>query len=179
MIGIVAAVLALCCVLIECGEAIGLPSWQDIATRLEMYDTAPTAEGVLEVHIVDVGNADCILVRQGEHAMLIDAGERGDADTILDYLDTYGVERLDVVVATHPHADHIGSMADIVREIEVGEFLMAYMPQESTPTTATYLDMLEALYERDVTVTEAQPRQTYTLGTAKLEVLAPLTEVAP
>lgn len=176
MIGIVAAVLALCCVLIECGEAIGLPSWQDIATRLEMYDTAPTAEGVLEVHIVDVGNADCILVRQGEHAMLIDAGERGDADTILDYLDTYGVERLDVVVATHPHADHIGSMADIVREIEVGEFLMAYMPQESTPTTATYLDMLEALYERDVTVTEAQPRQTYTLGTAKLEVLAPLTE---
>ncbi len=176
IIGVVAAVLTLCCALIEFGEAIGLPSWQEIATRLEMHDTAPTAEGVLEVHIVDVGNADCVLVRQGEHAMLIDAGERGDADRILDYLGTYGVDRLDLVVATHPHADHIGSMADIIREIEVGEFLMAYMPEESTPTTATYLDMLEALYEQDVTVTEAQPRQTYTLGTAKLEVLAPLTE---
>ena len=108
--------------------------------------------------------------------MLIDAGERGDADTILDYLDTYGVERLDLVIATHPHADHIGSMADIIREIEVGEFLMAYMPEDSTPTTATYLDMLEVLVERDVTVTEVLPRQTYPLGTAMLEVLAPMTE---
>lgn len=176
IIGIVAAVLTLCCVLIEFGEAIGLPSWQEIAAHLELHDTAPPAEGVLEVHIVDVGNADCILVRQGEHTMLIDAGERGDADTILDYLDAYDIERLDLVVATHPHADHIGSMADIIREIEVGEFLMAYMPEENTPTTATYLDMLEALFERDVTVTEAQPRQTYTLGTAKLQVLAPITE---
>lgn len=176
IIGIVAAVLALCCVLIEFGEAVGVPSWQEIVVGLGLYDTAPPAEGVLEVHIIDVGNADCILVRQGESAMLIDAGERGDADTILDYLDTYGVERLDLVVATHPHADHIGSMAVVIQEVEVGEFLMAYMPEDSTPTTATYLDMLEALVDRDVTVTEAQPRQTYTIGTARLEVLAPMTE---
>lgn len=175
IVGIVVAVLTLCCVLVEFGEAIGLPSWQQIAANLGMHDTAPMAEGVLQVHILDVGNADCILVRQGENAMLIDAGERGDADTILDYLDTCGVKRLDLVIATHPHADHIGSMADVIREVEVGEFLMAYMPEESTPTTATYLDMLEALVERDVTVTEAQPRQSYTLGTAKLEVLAPMT----
>lgn len=174
--GIIAAALTLCCVLIEFGEALGLPSWQEITADWGLNDTAPTAEGVLEVHILDVGNADCILVRQEDKTMLIDAGERGDADIILDYLNAYGVKRLDLVVATHPHADHIGSMADIIRAVEVEQFLIAYMPEEDTPTTAVYLDMLEALYEQDVPVTEAAPRQTYTLGTAKLEVLAPLTE---
>ncbi len=176
IISVIAAVLVLCCALIEFGEAIGLPSWQQIAADWGLWDTAPSAEGVLEVHILDVGNADCILIRQGDSAMLIDAGERGDADTILGYLDNYGIERLDLVVATHPHADHIGSMADVIREIAVEQFLMAYMPEEDTPTTATYLDMLEALYERDVKVTQAAPRQTYMLGTAKLEVLAPIEE---
>lgn len=176
IISVIAAVLVVCCALVEFGEAIGLPSWRDIAAGLGLYDTAPPAEGVLEVHILDVGNADCILVRQGESAMLIDAGERGDADTILDYLDAYGVTRLDLVVATHPHADHIGAMADVIREIEVEECLLAYMPQKVMPTTSVYIDMMEALAERDVTITEASPRQTYAIGTAKLEVLAPLTE---
>lgn len=176
ILSIAALIVALCCVLVEYGDELGLPRWQDILSDTALNDRAPTAEGVLEVHVIDVGNADSLLILQGDKAMLIDAGERGDADTVLDYLSDRGVERLDLVIATHPHSDHIGSMADVIREVEIGEFLIAYMPEEDTPTTAVYLDMLEALVDRDVTVTEAAAGDTYTLGTAELTVLAPLTE---
>ena len=176
IISVAIVVVALCCVLVEYGDVLGLPQWQDVLSVLGLSDNAPPAEGTLEVHVIDVGNADALLIRQEDKAMLIDAGERGDADVVLNYLSARGVERLDLVIATHPHADHIGGMADVIREVEIGEFLIAYMPEEDTPTTAVYLDMLEALVDRDVTVTEAVAGDTYALGTAELTVLAPLTE---
>lgn len=176
LISVAIVVVALCCILVEYGDELGLPNWQDVLSGVGLSDNAPSAEGTLEVHVIDVGNADALLVRQEDKAMLIDAGERGDGDEILDYLSSRGVERLDLVIATHPHADHIGGMADVIREVEIGEFLIAYMPEEDTPTTAVYLDMLEALVDRDVTVTEAVAGDIYALGTAELTVLAPLTE---
>lgn len=176
LISVAIVVVALCCILVEYGDELGLPNWQDVLSGVGLSDNAPPAEGTLEVHVIDVGNADALLVRQEDKAMLIDAGERGDGDEILDYLSSRGVERLDLVIATHPHADHIGGMADVIREVEIGEFLIAYMPEKETPTTAVYLDMLEALVDRDVTVTEAVAGDIYALGTAELTVLAPLTE---
>lgn len=176
IVSIVIVVLAICCVLVEYGDELGLPHWRDLLSAAGLNDKAPVADGMLEVHVIDVGNADALLILQEDKAMLIDAGERGDADTVLDYLSARGVERLDLVVATHPHADHIGGMADVIRNVEIGEFLMAYMPEEDTPTTAVYLNMLEALVDRDVTVTEAVVGDTYALGAAELTVLAPLIE---
>jgi beta-lactamase superfamily II metal-dependent hydrolase len=133
-------------------------------------------EGELEVHFIDVGNADCTLVRQGDHTLLVDAGERGDGDDILEYLREQGVTKLDLVVATHAHADHIGSMADVLQALPVGRFLLAYMPEEETPTTATYLNMLEALDNKQIPTDEAKPNAVYEIGDARLQVLAPLQE---
>ena len=72
------------------------------------YDT-------LEIHMIDVGNADSFLVRQGDATMLIDGGEATDGDHIVSYLHTQGVERLDAVVISHPHTDHIGGLEQVIR----------------------------------------------------------------
>lgn len=61
----------------------------------------------LDVIIFDVGNADCVLIKTNEHAMLIDAGDIGQDDIILGYLAEYGITKLDYIVTTHSHADHI------------------------------------------------------------------------
>ena len=115
-------------------------------------------------------------MRQGESNLLIDAGERGDSEEILEYLSRHGVSKLDLVVATLAHADHIGSMAKVIDALPVGRFVMAYMPEAETPTTATYLDMLEVLDEKAVPIDEAKPGTVYEVGTARLQVLAPLEE---
>lgn len=180
LLRVLALLVILLCVLMELGQrfpSFPFPGWDDVFGGADLTP-APVAEGTLEVHIIDVGNADCILVRQGGSNMLIDAGEKGDADTILEYLRRQRVEKLDLVVATHSHADHIGGMAKVIKNVAVDRFIMAFMPEKDTPTTAGYLNMLEALDEKGVPVDEAQPGAVYTLGTAQLKLLAPLEETS-
>ena len=169
---ILIAVAVLACLLFE---FVG-PGFDRLAQNLGLSPAPVTVEGELEVHFLDVGNADCTLVRQGEHTLLIDAGERGDSEEILEYLSQNGVSKLDLVVATHAHADHIGSMAKVINALPVGRFVMAFMPESETPTTATYLDMLEALDEKAVPIDEAVPGAVYEVGAARLQVLAPIEE---
>ena len=71
-------------------------------------------------------------------------------------------------------AYHIGGMDVVVENMEIGTFLMSFMPEGATPTTKTYLDMLEALDSKGVAVTEAEPGQTYALGDARLDILGPV-----
>lgn len=92
--------------------------------------TAGAGPGLLEVHVIDVGQADAILLRcpDGEHEMLIDSGDNryvGSAKAFRDYIDRFQDEdnEIEVVVASHPHADHIGSMAWLLRNRGVGMYV--------------------------------------------------------
>jgi competence protein ComEC len=137
-------------------------------------DPGPTGDGVrtlrspdhpaLEVTFLDVGQGDATLVRTSEgRTALIDAGP-GDPTSQLRDL---GVERLDLVIATHPHADHIGGMEAVLEAFPVG----SYMDSGKPHTTETYLDLLRALRDRpDIRYLDAVPRS-LTLGSATLEVL--------
>lgn len=179
IIAAVSAAVLIFCLVIELGQlvpSLGIPGWDELFTNADLSSTSVTPEGELQVYFIDVGNADSILIRQGEVNALIDAGERGDGDDVLAYLNQQGVKKLDLVIATHPHADHIGGMADVINGIPIEKFVMSFMPEDETPTTATYLNMLEALDNKSVPVEEAKPGTVYTLGTAQLTVLAPLSE---
>lgn len=86
---------------------------------------AISSQASLEVHFIDVGQADAILIQCGESDsnMLIDSGDRFNAsrDKLMGYLESQDVEYLDIVVATHPHADHIGGFPRVFTEIPVGQ----------------------------------------------------------
>ncbi len=176
---IAAAVIIAVCLLVELiGRIPGVSfnGWQDIGAALGITPSYVTAEGEMEVHFLDVGNADCIFIRQEDKTLLIDAGERKNAAGIISYLRGHGVKRLDLVIATHPHADHIGAMSEIIETFPISTFIMSFMPDSATPTSSIYLSMLEALDTHGVQVDEAQPGEVYELGTARLQILTPLFE---
>ena len=87
-----------------------------------------------------------------------------------------GVQSLNYVIATHPDADHIGGMDVVVDEIDVEKFIMPIMPQSITPTTRTYIDLLQSLERNNVGITEAAPGSDYALGNARFTLLGPLEE---
>lgn len=128
--------------------------------------TAP--ENVLQVHFLDVGQADCALVLFEEDAMLIDAGNNDDADTILDYLDAYGVQQLKYVVGTHPHEDHIGALDAVLYAVEAENLLM---PRAQT-NAKTFEDVLDAALAKNLTITAPQAGDTYPLGDAEVTVVS-------
>ncbi|WP_292366182.1 MULTISPECIES: MBL fold metallo-hydrolase [unclassified Methanoculleus] len=122
--------------------------------------------GDLVVHFIDVGQGDSILIEFRDRTMLIDAGERGMGERVIAYLEERDVERLDVVVATHAHSDHIGGLADVVSAYPVGRFVDAAQPHP----TATYENLLVLVEELGIPYTAAERGQAIALD-PDLEIL--------
>lgn len=124
----------------------------------------PSADSVLRIIFLDVGQGDAVLIQAPEgQTALVDAGPRD----VVPLLRELGVERIDLLVATHPHADHIGGMAGVIEALPV----RFYMDNGDPHTTQTYRRVLAALDARpDITYLEATPR-TISLGSASIEVL--------
>ena len=117
-------------------------------------------EGTLEIYVLDVGQGDSIFLRSPKgKTMLVDTGEAQYFSVIDDFLQKQGVEKLDVVVATHPHSDHIGSMYKVLDAYPVRKF---YLPAV-THTTSTFEKMLSSLEAQNVT-----PKIAYASKSAKI-----------
>jgi len=108
---------------------------------------------LLKVHFLDVGQADCILVQvPPDYTILIDAGNNADAYPVVNYIRQQGVTRLDHVIGTHPHEDHIGGLDAVIQSFDVGR---VYLPRVSY-TTETYEDVLLAVKAKGLKVTLLQ-----------------------
>lgn len=125
------------------------------------------------VHFIDVGQGSSTLIQNGEHGILIDSGESQYSDEVIQYLQDCGVTTLDYVVATHPHADHIGGMTAILTEFEIGVMIMPELSSINTPTTQTYENFIDYLIENEVTVDYAVPYTSYDFGGDELLLIAP------
>lgn len=157
------------------GSLLGSQKPQQSQTQAPLPEAAP--EGTLAVHFLDVGQGDCALVQCGGKNLLIDAGEAGNQETILSYLDSLSVNRLDLVIASHPHSDHIGSMAQVLNGIDsVGTVLMPHLAEDMIPTTRTYERLLTAVEERAEDAVIVSPKETYRLGDAVIRILGPVEE---
>lgn len=177
LVSAVLSVVALC-VLITANSFLQfpfLPTWDGIYSAAGLR-SSPPPEGTLRVTVLDVGNADCILLQIGEKAALIDAGENNDDEAVLTALKSADVTKLDYVIATHADADHIGGMDTVIRNVPIDTFLMSFMPKDYTPTTRTYERMLEAMVDCDVFPTEVEHGAVYPFGEATITILSGLSD---
>ena len=152
------------------------PFLEEIFPQESVPAGAPVMDGAgLRVHILDVGQADCILIQGPEKVLVIDGGESGDASTIIQYLQKQGVERIDYYLNTHPHSDHYGGITQVMEAIPTGEFLYHPVPEEHTPTTRSYQKLIQYLLDSKTKTTVLDPGDTLDLGGgAVLTILAPL-----
>ena len=135
--------------------------------------TAPIEDGV-KVHFIDVGQADSILIECTDGAIMIDAGENEDSQKIAAYLNERGIERLDYVIGSHAHEDHMGGMDDVILCYEVDELIIPTKASDSK----FYKDVLAAAESRNVPVRTASAGETLSFPTGKLEVVDDGSETA-
>jgi len=123
-----------------------------IDTSVSYTPDASTLKNLI-VHYIDVGQADSIFIElpNGE-TLLIDAGSEENGPQIVNYIKTLGYNKITHLVATHPHADHIGGMAYVVNNLNIGA---VYMPKATT-TTQTYEELLTAINNKGLTITTAK-----------------------
>ena len=121
----------------------------------------------LKVSYIDVGQGDSILVQVDNEAMLIDAGNNSDGNTIINYLKDNNVKELKYVFGTHAHEDHIGAMDDVIKAFDIKHF---YMP-DVLSDTKTFEDVIDAIDVKQIVYEIPSIGDTYDLGEAKVEVL--------
>ena len=121
----------------------------------------------LQIWFLDVGQADSILIQNGDANMLIDAGNNEDGKKLVSYFQSLGIETFQYVIGTHAHEDHIGGMDDIIDNFNIGTF---YMPDAIT-TTATFESVLDSLEAKNIAFQTPSIDSIFKLGNAMIDVL--------
>ncbi len=129
-------------------------------------------EAGLILHFIDVGQGDCTLLESKGKFALIDAGERVQSSKVVSYLSSLGVEELDFIISTHPHSDHCGGLADVIRNFETEVLICPDVYTESS----IWENVLDAADEHGVTYETPEPYEFYQLGEATITVLSPSSE---
>lgn len=134
-------------------------------------DYINTNNDLLKVHYLDVGQGDSIFIElPNNETMLIDAAESYQSENIINYLKNLNYQKIDYVIGTHPHTDHIGGLKNIINIFEIGKI---YMPKVVS-TTKTYENLLMAIKDKNLKINTAKAGTTIIDTDAlKINILAP------
>lgn len=134
-------------------------------------DYINTNNALLKVHYLDVGQGDSIFIElPNNETMLIDAAESYQSEKIINYLKNLNYQKIDYVIGTHPHTDHIGGLKDIINTFEIGKI---YMPKVVS-TTKTYESLLMTIKDKNLIINTAKAGTSIIDTDAlKINILAP------
>ena len=131
-----------------------------------------TPEGILTIFDIDVAQGKSIFVKSGDHALLIDAGDVEYGARVVDFLKQKKQDKLDYLIITHPHNDHIGGAAEVIKNFKIGEVLMPEIKEDIIPTTPTYEKFLKALLNKKTKLHCVAANEEFKLGMAEVKVLS-------
>lgn len=126
----------------------------------------------LEVHVIDVGQGDSILIKSNGENMLIDGGRRASSKEVVNYLTEQGVEKLKYIVGTHPHEDHIGGLISVLDTFKAENIMLPNILNN----TLVFEDLLNSIAKQNLKIKKPKVLNKIKLGNAELTVLAPNSE---
>ena len=123
----------------------------------------------LNILFFDVGQADSQLIICNGKVMLIDAGNSKDGEKIVNGIKALGITKLDYVIGTHVHEDHIGGMSYIIDSFDIGAF---YLPYNTTTTSSYYKKLLNSISNKGLEINEAVIGEKIELGASICEIMS-------
>lgn len=139
-------------------------------------NSAPDRGGGFCLTVLELDKADCMLFESEDASILIDGGDYDDAGTVIGFLLARKVYDIDLIVATHPHSDHIGGLDEVLNEemITVGAVLTPDIPPELIPDSVSAGNFYQALRDSGAARLGCEPGSVYEYGKTKVTVLAPV-----
>ena len=162
--------LAVAAILLWSVSGPGRAFWNQMFLRSGFGGSDPDPAG-LEIHVIDVGKADAILVRCQGHACLIDTGAGGDGEDVADYLLRHGVKELEFVLLSHNDSDHIGGLPTVLGELAVDTLYQGELSVEEPSLEGAAMDRALSGWEGERRTLARGDR--FSLGGASFSVLGP------
>lgn len=170
-------IIVLCAAVVSVLEAFDVPVWKTLFKVCAVNEFSTKADDYpMSVHVLDVGKADCIFITCEGKNILIDAGETSIYKFVNEYLRKMRVKKIDQLILTHQHSDHVGCMSYIVNEFDIKSFMMPRIKDEITPTFKSYERLLISLNQKAIPTAPPEPGKSYNIGEMKVDVFAPLQQ---
>ncbi len=152
----------------DTGKNVTAKSSEKIVSNVSYKKSSNTK---LEVHFIDVGQGDSMLVKYGDTSCMIDFGNNYKGTAVQNYLNKQNVKTIKYAIGTHPDADHIGGMDVILYKFNVKNVLMP----DVTNDTATYRDVVDVCKNKSYKIVHPALGTVYKLGKAKFTVICPVS----
>ena len=158
------------------------PSWETLFGGAKTNSVssakngAKPADGESQVHFVDCGQGDCEVIISNGAVTVIDAGPQSSAQKTYEYIKNLGVKKIDNLVLTHAHEDHIGGAKTLVENFEIGKIYMSKPKSGTEPTTAVYRNLLQSIKNKGLKITAAKAGMTFKSGGFDMKIISPSVE---
>lgn len=152
-------------------------AWKNTYKNTGLIENYPDADGSeLSAYFLDVDQSDCSILLNDGKVLMIDTGSPDQVPKIREALQSLGITKIDFLIITHQHDDHMGGASEIIENYEVANIIMPKLSKINMVTTRAYEKLLNTIKEKQVHAIAAEPNLTFDLGKAKCTVLAPLAQ---
>ena len=122
-----------------------IPEWHELYEMAGFSSSAYKGKhGDLAVHFIDVGQGDCALVVYKDYTILIDSGEFSERSKVITYIRSLNIKHINMIIASHPHSDHIGSISSVIDEYGTDLLIMPDVADNMTPVSSSFVNMIDS-----------------------------------
>lgn len=152
-------------------------NWNNIKSITGAIEGVKQIDSQFAMYFFDVGQSDCTIIICDDEVMMVDCGTHNQINTIKQSLLSLNIKKIDYMLVTHQHDDHMGGAAEIIKNWKVKNFIMPKLLEENNVSGFTYDDLLHSLFEdKSVNKIAAQDCKSFMLGSAKVEFLSPINQ---
>ena len=164
------------CIFINIILGFNLISLNDLYCKLGVIDGIEKQDSDFAVYYLDVGQSDCSIIICEDKVMMIDTGTKSRNIKIRESLLALGIDKIDYLVITHPHDDHMGNAADIIKKYSVENIIMPKIAKENQVNTLTYNDLINSIAKYNVNPLTVNAGDKINFESANIDFLTPFKQ---
>ncbi len=154
----------------------GVSSVSEIKNILGAIDGVKPVDSNFAVYYLDVGQSDCTIVVCDDEVLMIDCGTYNQLNTIRQSIHTLEIDKIDYMVITHQHDDHMGSAIDLLDDLTIENFIMPKLTESNNVFSKTYNVLINTINSKGINKIPAQECESFMLGEALVEILSPTVQ---
>lgn len=157
-------------------DVFGVFTWNKLFTFVGAVDGVKPVNSNFAIYYLDVGQSDCTIIKCDDEVLIIDTGTANQVFTIRKSLYTLEIDEIDYMIITHQHDDHMSGAVELIKHYNVSNVMMPKLSDINSTNSPTYNNLINTISEYEVTPVGLTSGNSFNLGSALVEVLAPIKQ---
>ncbi len=157
-------------------DLLGITSWNKLFSSLNVINTVQEQDSNFAIYCLDVGQSDCTIIKCDEKVMMIDTGTSNQLFRIITAFFALDIDKIDYMVITHQHDDHMSGAIELIEHYNVVNILMPKLSDINSVDSKMYSNLIKSIADNDVNPIAVSSGASFDFGSSFFEILAPMTQ---